>query len=481
MLREHEHLSIFSELPLIIQQALLKELAGTRETTWLPPEVLNPNIPEDAMRLDEISAETSSDRIRTPFDSALKEFCSLQNYYKHHLEMLGLEQASSVAEIKTAYTELFKSQVMADAQAKNSSLDEQSVGRIAEESIIFGDVARLTHELMALQTGSDFSEHVRFIWDPNDKLLSAYISEEMDSLLKKTRMLGLIPFEVIDKLQSMKIVVLGASVAASTVDLLVAMGARDIEFIDDGELDPSNGQKMPAGPTADFNSNGTSKVHALAQSIYQRNPFGNFVPHRGRVVMDEAEKRPTTDDKTLDEMMTPDTGLVIEVIDDPQTKMKIRMHMQEKYPETPISFIADVGNDAFAGLENSGDGKYFNQELTGQQEEYLKKIAKEGYSSRLDALTAIFLMVKDQLPSDHKLQVMLGRYGGIIPFLAQTGIAARESSYIAVSEVLQYLQNKDITGNNLTKQTSPDTLVPKLSSSATQTLDEIFNLAITQK
>lgn len=483
--KESYRFSLIHDLPFSIQRALIQELANNQEESWVPPEIINPTTPEGKLRLETLNATyfDQSDnalpgRVNAPFHSAVSEFLSLKGHYEKQLARIGLNQQASQDEIAQAYRQLFKNQVLAHAQTLNIEISAAGIDQLTAESILFKDVARLTHELMSIESTDDFSDHARFIWDENEHALSLYVSEEIDSILKKTRMLGLVPYEVIDKLSSTKILVLGASVAASTIDLLVAMGARNIEFIDDGELDPSNGQKMPAGVTADYNSNGKAKVYALAKNIYTRNPYGDFIARKGRAVVTEEEKRSGPQDILLSSLITDDTGLVIEVVDDSVMKMKIRLIMEEKYPEIPLLFIADVGNNAFAGLEDVGKGKYFNQQLSDSQLEFLKKLGTEGLSSPLDAITGIFLMVKDQLPEEHKLQALTGRFGGIVPFLSQTGIAARQSASIAVSEFVSYLQGKDVIGRNIQQGESSLAFVDNLSPLAQKTLDEIFDLVI---
>ncbi|PIY78922.1 MAG: hypothetical protein COY81_05445 [Candidatus Pacebacteria bacterium CG_4_10_14_0_8_um_filter_43_12] len=459
------------------QAILAQEVQRIAGLVYVAPEVLNPTTSGDMDRIAALKAVAKEKTRTLPFKSAINEYLELQGKLARRLEEIGLSPQANKDQLEFGMKASFIKLIHTFDPEFIISSDELS--SLLAETSIFKDRAKIIERLFEFQ-GTEkelFRSESRYIWNQSEQDLTVYASQRLIETLQMTRFLGLIPFESLAKLRRSKIVVLGASVAASTLELLAALGvAAQIEFIDDGELEPSNGPRMPAGKTSDYRSNGQPKVFALADILFGRNPYGQFIPHRGRVVFSEEEKRPEKDDRTLSELVTDDVAFVVEVVDGPREKTRVRLEMEQHHPQIPIVFPADVGNNAFTGLEDSAAGNYFNQSLTPAQQEFIRRVANKGLASLNEAEKTLLLIVGNQLPAEHKLQVISGPFGGIEPWLSQTPIAARQSAAVGASAMLWHLSTGEGLGKNLTFQNGLSSLQPPFSPEAKKILDKINSL-----
>jgi molybdopterin/thiamine biosynthesis adenylyltransferase len=258
-------------------------------------------------------------------------------------------------------------------------------------------------------------------------------------LLMISRCFGLIEFSRLRKLRKMKIRVLGASVAAATVELLASLGGEDIVCIDPGVLEASNLPRLPMGSAAQL---GKCKSEALIERLFQINPYGKFTALTGKVVCFIEEKK-TAKDLTVSEFIQ-DADLIIEVVDDIRVKAFTHLHALKTKPMTPLIFIADVGNspivkvikaDHHGKVDHPFGNTYTKKEL-GYFEDIIR-IQQFPENERVKVFQrAAYLMVKDELPVEHTAQFLLNCIG-IIPFWSQTSVATRMSASLAAVQILQ--------------------------------------------
>lgn len=248
-----------------------------------------------------------------------------------------------------------------------------------------------------------------------------YVGAELAWLLTVSRCLGLIPYQSLRKLRTSKIRVLGASVAASTVDLLASLGAEDIVCADAGLIDPTN---IPRLPMADLWNVGEPKSLELVRRLRRRHPYGSF-----RAVAENLT--PATVDAFL-----ADADVIIEVIDNIPMKSYVQTVALGKKPGTPLIFIADLANQPVVKVVRADSSGHvetpFGRVWTHEEREILEGVQTD---PRLIPKAA-YLMVKESLPPEQELQFSFN-VQGIMPFWSQTPIASRMSAAQAAMAVLK--------------------------------------------
>jgi len=354
------------------------------------------------------------------FQSGSKEIVGLAKYYEQVLDRFEIDQPGAEERLGSHVA---------------NSLSTLSGGEISTDAIArFFQITPILQDLAALGKGvhsyvqnpSRIEEESRCIWDPVSKQLDKYIGHEALRLLLKTRMLGLVPFKALDNLQTMKIRSIGASVAASLIDLLGSLGAEDIEWADGGLLDPSNLWRMPGG-MGDFRNSGMSKAIALARLLESRNPYGRFVGHAGMVIP-EGMLKTSKHDVFMHDLIF-DADIVLEVVDNPWFKNFGRDWMQDNDPYTPLMAPVDASN-SYCGLEYPGEANPFNQNLPEETLQAIRDLVKlPPEQAQIAGLSAVYQMVGKDVNPEHKLCLLLSRLG-LIPFLTQTPVSARESAAI---------------------------------------------------
>ena len=313
----------------------------------------------------------------------------------------------------------------------------------------------------------------RWIADGEAKKLYAYVGPSAHRLLSKTRLVGLVPFAVADALQRLRIRGMGASVAASTYDLLVSLGAEDLVFADAGTLDPSNSSRMPAG-VGDFRNCGRSKALVLARTLRGRNPYARIVGIPGMVV--PGGKATGPHDVSFDEFVA-DADLVIEVVDDARVKLGVRLEMERKFPDTLLGFIADLGNAPFSAIERPRDKKHFHCGLPSDEiERMLSRLGKvtSPTEARDEALRSVYRIIERDFPADHSLEFLFARLG-IVPYWSQTPMAARESAAIFAKLLSLQVQKIDVVGKNVAITETPTYTMAPISAEDEATLRRVCN------
>jgi hypothetical protein len=298
---------------------------------------------------------------------------------------------------------------------------------------IFGDLEHFAELFLAVSGDDRLVADATWFMDSGRKVL--VVGPDLWWLLMISRCLGLIPLAVLEKLRRLKIRTFGASVAASTLELLASLGAEDISCLDAGLIDPTN---IPRLPMADVFSIGQPKAQALVERLSRRNPYGRFQAGVGRAVSTVAE-RLSADDVLVDEFIS-DAELIVEVIDDIQMKSYIQTVALKKRPGVPILFIADLGNQPVVNVVRATqDGEVefpFGRVWTEDE----RRILDEVIQDHTLIPQAAYLMVKESLPVEHQLQFQLNVHGAM-PFWSQTPIASRLSAGLAAKAVITLLDS----------------------------------------
>lgn len=400
---------------------------------WIySPKELGDSILMREMRNNHIKVEKYSIK---PFESGRDEIINLTKSLEH---LPGNE-------------ELLKQQTIGTIESLTSGIPKEDIAKLIGHWPLIHDLSYLISKVDKYRQDPNLiDKRANWIWDPADGRLDYYIGPDEHRLLNKTRLLGLIPFDVIDNLRETKIVVLGASVAASTVDLLVSIGAENITIYDSGKLDPAVNQRMPGG-MGSYKNCGESKAKALMKLSLDRNPYGRYLGIPGKVLL-PGESVTSMHDENIDSAIHT-ADLVIEVVDNAATKTGIRFYMQEKYPQIPLLYIADLGSDPIAGMEFPEDKNWFNQRLNESEKENMLKP-----KSPVEAAAAVYRMVDQDLQDDHRMQFLLSCLR-FVPWWSQSPISSRESASTAAKLVIQMIEGENVFGKNIHLKNSPTSLI----------------------
>lgn len=292
-------------------------------------------------------------------------------------------------------------------------------------SSFLDDVQWFREELLKHAMPEKIVQDASWVWDEQFHQYTLLIGAELLWLLSISRCIGLIPLQLLLSLKDSKIKVIGASVAAMTMDLLVSLGAENIACVDPGRIDPSNSPRLPQGGYALW---GDPKSSAVLQTLQRRNPYGKYECKAARIITSEHQHQRKSDVRLRKSDVFLPTFLqggdvIIEVVDDIALKRSIHEQVTRLFPKTPLIFIADLGNRPIV--------KIVRQPLV---------------SEKLSAVQATYAMVEDYLPAEHALQ-FVSACVGLLPFWAQTPIASRSSAALAVSALLQALgHSHDLPG-----------------------------------
>lgn len=347
----------------------------------------------------------------TPFLSAVRELRGLRRHFGNLIRTAGSER--SLADWLGQRTE---------RELRGRGLGTEETGAIVSAVQSSGIAAETADFARALHSsefaGEELERSARWIYQPWDGRVYKYVGPEAHRLLAFSRLLGLIPFATVQRLRTARVRSMGASVAASTLDLLVSLGAEDIAFADPGRLEPSNLPRMPGG-MGSVAELGQAKAVALANLLYSRNPYGDY----RALVAPLALGRGVPGSVSLDEFIR-DADLVLEVIDQVELKVAVRERMAQIAPQVPILFLTDAGSDPSAGIERGAHQTVFGNEFSQGQRQQIRERSRRG---RFEFCAAEYALVRGHVPAEAALQLLFAGLG-LIPFWSQTAISSRESA-----------------------------------------------------
>ena len=337
----------------------------------------------------------------------------------------------------------------------------QTILRAVHSTGILSETAAFAAALVSPDFSNEQLErNARWIHLPSSARVFKYVGVGAHRLLAFSRLLGLIRFDTVQRLRTARVRSMGASVAASTLDLLVALGSEDIAFADPGVLETSNLPRMPGG-MGSVAALGRPKAIVLAELLYARNPYGTYraivapltvsggpaearVPkkgarprqsppmsalgleNRGARNSDEppaGHRSESPASMELDEFLS-DADMVLEVVDQVDLKVVARERMAKIGPHVPLLFLTDAGSDPSAGMELGIHGTVFGQRMGSEERAQLRARSRAG---RFDFCAAEYALVRGHVPLEAALQLMFAGLG-VIPFWSQTPISARESA-----------------------------------------------------
>lgn len=449
-------------------ESLLEE---NSKTVKAPPDIeeIDHHTPDGSARLRELlTAGAINKETARPYEVGCEEIQKLRAYFLNIFSQ-GKELGNPL-EFQTLVEESLKKVVTMGAD-----VNPEQISGLLNSTTIVEDLTYLSSEIAIYGTQESLEDESRYIYNSETNQAVKVIGAEADRLLKMTRLIGLIPLNTIHKLREAKIKVVGASVAASSIHLLAALGAENIEFADPGFFEPSNSPRMPGGNTASYEAIGQSKALALGQELKKLRWYGEYKAHHGPVKLgDEPVKE---GEIAIAEFLDDNnTDILIEVVDDPQIKLGLREYVKQNHPNLTTVYIADFGaNHPVASISHPLEKGYetFNQSLTPDQQEFLGQLASGDYQADpYQSLRGLNLIVKDDLPVDHQTQLLLTA-AGVMPYFSQTPITSRGSAVLTAESILRYLNGEDLSNQNLTLKDTKG-IFNELGEEQTRTLNQLL-------
>ncbi len=345
----------------------------------------------------------------------------------------------SLAPFLSAVREVAELRVMSEKIGNHKQLSKKvsdtlgkEAAELLENSAVIEDLVWFSQQLLSVSSPQQIVEEARWIKDPQTHLYSLSVGPELQWLLTVSRCLGLIRLETLRRLRQTKIRVLGASVAAASVDLLASLGCEDISCVDPGLIELSN---LPRLPMAQVHNVGCPKSAVLAQHLLRRHPYGKFQAVVGRAVQSLTEREVA--DVPIEQFLR-DADVILEVVDDIQTKTYVQTVALQKKPDTPLIFIADLGVKPVVKVvktdKESKITRPFGRRWTASE----RKVLDAAVTDSTKTAQAAYLMIKEDLPAEQALQFLLSCVG-VMPFWSQTPVASRQSSALAALAILEEL------------------------------------------
>lgn len=446
-------------------------------------EIIDHHTPAGEKRLKELieAGALAADSLK-PFQHGSKEIQELKAFFRNSfprldeapsLDASALKENSeflnqAVEQVRSIIIERLSNMIPSEADITREEIEDAF-----NSTTIIEDLTYLAYNIAKRASPESLQEESRYIYDQANHRLVKVIGAEADRLSKMSRLVGLIPFELIHRLKDLKIKVVGASVAASSIHLLAALGAENIEFADPGKLDPSNSPRMPGGATSDATTVGRGKARALKQELQRLRWYGKYLDRLDKVVCSDD---PGEGELPVDALLE-DADIVIEVVDDALTKHQLREWIQNHRPDLVTVFAADYGaNHPVVSISHPQEEGYrhFNQSLDTAQRAFLQNLVDGKFENDPAMfLKAIYLIVKDELPADHQLQLLTVAIG-LMPFFSQTPITSRGSAVMVAEAVLRHLNGEDLSDRNLTLDDASGTFI-QASPEQESKISEIIN------
>ncbi len=383
-----------------------------------------------------------------PYEVAKQELQELATFYRAAFARLPEAAQTDPVALQTEIISRLTRSVVAEDR-------EKIVAQLAEifhrYDFVFQDLLAFGHDLQAqLARSTNLDNGMELLYWQDTKELVKYVRPDLHRLLNRSRMLGLVPFETLEKLRNLKIRCIGASVAAQLLDMLGSFGAEQILFADAGNLELSNGPRLTTG-MADVNQLGRSKASQLLTGLFHRNPYAYHQAFEQVVAPDHLQTTQTDNASFPLSEFVQNADLIIEVIDSPVDKMKIRLQLSAQKNQTPVLFVADISPVPIAGLEDSA-GNYFNQPKP--QQAWLDRLtsiatASNPLQQKATGILAITEMLGGSIPEKHLMSTLLIA-AGLQPFLSQDPADSRFNAALAARLVLKMLQGEAVTGRNYT-------------------------------
>lgn len=436
----------------------------------LAPELTNPNeklirelMPSDvALRpcpvdLVNLMCVTTPEKVNlTSYNSAVAEWMKMHN------------ELTEIPHNREDFVNTTKSRLVENTKG----IEPHRLESLVRSTPIHEDLPWLAEEVVALGNGLDqVNERAEWFLDPlNGQAFKCIGVKEME-LMRMYRLLGLVSFESLRRLRDTRVVVAGASAAARTLDLVVALGAKHLTVIDNGRTDAVKANLLPgfAGSVQAF---GMYKTTALLAQLQSRNPRGNFDFRVGLLQPDGMAKEGDMEFKEF----AASGDLFMTVIDWVWYQSEVREYMAKLQPEAKIAFLADLGNVPPVWLERVGDLKHYNREFAAEEWERMRKlpggIVPGSTEFMREALGIIWRMTESDQPPEHALQLIFTALG-ITKGWSQSVIAGAEAAVVMSKTILSHLGGKEVVGHKFNATTVNSMLVPEIPDEDKVTLEEV--------
>ena len=336
---------------------------------------------------------------------------------------------------------------------------------------IFGQIAPEIAEFsgMVRRAGEVLPEKIRYYTHPVSRETIKYVSGEVHDVLIWSRCLGLIPLGVLKKLKGAKIVSVGASAAMGTLDMLGALGVRNIDVVD---FDEQSGSKTPLYPGGSVWNIGRKKAQVAVEGLYLRNPDGKYRWFGGMAVkgVDESGTLPQI---TFDELIPKSTKVVVEAVDASWVKDQLRVWMRRQgWEQALLVMPADV-SWPYVGFENLVTGYGYNQRIRA---EYRKQMS-QGPKQKLEVMRDVWLMIEKDFGIDHQVEFILAALE-VIPFWTQHPIASRETAGIVGRGIVWENLGKSWAGQNVHPNMVPRSLGFKYDGETGKKVSELLRMVL---
>jgi hypothetical protein len=442
----------------------IKELKN-QENNIIQPEIINHHTDNGLKRISYLTTRANEVSLQ-PYSVAAHELTE----YTHLLKHLPSDPTKLTAYLTNTILELHPE--------LKEQLKSEDINNLLNTNSLITDLSWLIQKstLHGLDLNT-IDQESRYIHYPSQHQLVKYIGPDAHRLLTRSRLLGLIPFKMLDALESARITSAGASAVTSTLFGLAQLGANHITWYDTGRIDPSNLTRFPGGMASILNI-GSLKGASLQEICYLANPYGHYQSVNAHLVKDDASKS-NPHDITFAEFVER-SNLGIEVVDNPAVKTLLRQYLIEHAPRFRVVFLADV-NRAFVGIEKGENRNPFHQNillnvLAAMTAPNLDNLATNHNARdrarliRHWAFSSVNQMLKHDFPPEHQLQFVVADILGL-PW-SQTSLAALESADIAIKLILQTLVGLDVSGKNYTAGDVPSQSQP-LDKKTQKVLDTI--------
>lgn len=313
---------------------------------------------------------------RIPFETCLLELNELRKPLLGFRELLK-DQDNKEDALASILATTLAEQVLRLPSPVQESADFREIFDMIRRSSVAEDILWMTDVISAHAETDEQLESEKVLIEERGESPYYLVGPELFSMLKMSRSLGIIPFELLRKLSDAKIAVIGASAAQSLLLLLSAMGAGAgkgyIRIADPGITKPSTLAKGIGSPSFARNL-GKSKAELVVEAMQSHDPYGSYEYSGNPVKLIDTQGK-------VDLSYFSNADVVIEIVDDAETKLRVqdelttalktqregRMSADVQLPQY-ILRIADVGDDPFVEVRHMESEERFGRTLTPEEQ-----------------------------------------------------------------------------------------------------------------
>lgn len=193
------------------------------------------------------------------------------------------------------------------------------------------ELAGFTEKYLAERKIEEVGEWFFFPWN---KLLVHYLPDNEHQEIRTARNKNIITDEEQNKFYNYRVAIAGMSVGSHPALTIGMMGGcRSMKLADPDTLGPANLNRL----RYDFTKIGEAKVDIVTQTLWQVNPYGNYLAFPEGVT-----------DKNLSSFLD-DVDVLVEEVDNLEMKIKLRLAARER--GIPVVMATDNGDGVIVDIE----------------------------------------------------------------------------------------------------------------------------------